>query len=142
MKKNVSRRGFLKFAGAAGIGSVIGTKVFAEPNDPNGQKEQSAQPLELPKRKLGKTGVQISSLAVGLAFDLIDNQIIMRKAVDWGATCWDTSHIYGNGNAELGIGKFFGGNPDVRKKIFLITKASGAKNMEDVENNSTRAFNR
>ena len=39
--KDVSRRGFLKFAGAAGIGSVIGSKVFAEPNDPNGQKEQS-----------------------------------------------------------------------------------------------------
>ena len=142
MKKNVSRRGFLKFASAAGIGSVIGTKVFAEPNDPNGQKEQSAQPLELPKRKLGKTGVQISSLAVGLAFDLIDNQIIMRKAVDWGATCWDTSHIYGNGNAELGIGKFFGGNPDVRKKIFLITKASGAKNMEDVEKQLQTSFQR
>ena len=48
--RDVSRRGFLKFAGAAGIGLVIGSKVFAdstpsasspqaEPNDPNGQKE-------------------------------------------------------------------------------------------------------
>jgi predicted aldo/keto reductase-like oxidoreductase len=159
--KSVSRRGFLKFAGAAGIGSVIGSKVFAgstlstgstgspqaslpqaEPNDPNGQKEQSNQTLELPKRKLGKTGVQISSLAVGIAFDVVDNQILLRKAVDFGATCWDTSHNYGNGNAELGIGKFFEKNPDVRKKIFLITKAHGAKNTEDVEKRLQTSFQR
>ena len=83
-----------------------------------GQKEQSNQTLELPKRKLGKTGVEIPSLAVGVAFNAVDNQIILRKAVDWGVTTWDTSHVYENGNAELGIGKFFEKNPDVRKKTF------------------------
>ena len=131
--KGVSRRRFLEVVGAAGIGSVIGSKVFAEPNDPNGQKEQSDQTLELPKRKLGKTGVEISSLALGVAFNAVDNQIILRKAVDWGVTCWDTSSMYENGNSELGIGKFLEKNPDVRKKLFLITKASGAKNVEDIE---------
>ncbi len=132
VNKGVSRRRFLEVVGAAGIGSVIGSKVFAE-NDPNGQKEQSDQTLELPKRKLGKTGVEMSSLAMGVAFNAVDNQIMLRKAVDWGVTCWDTSHFYENGNAELGIGKFFEKTPDVRKKIFLITKASGAKSVEDVE---------
>jgi predicted aldo/keto reductase-like oxidoreductase len=131
--KNVSRRGFLKFAGAAGIGSVIGSKVFAEPNNPNGPKEQSNQPLELPKRKLGKTGVEIPCLALGVAFNAVDNQIILRKAVEWGVTSWDTSSMYENGNSELGIGKFLEKNPDVRKKLFLMTKASSARNIEDVE---------
>jgi predicted aldo/keto reductase-like oxidoreductase len=131
--KNVSRRGFLKFAGAAGIGSVIGSKVFAEPNDPNGQKEQTTQSLELPKRKLGKTGVEIPCLALGVAFNAVDNQIILRKAVDWGVTTWDTSSMYENGNSELGIGKFLEKNPDVRKKLFLMTKATFAKNVEDIE---------
>jgi predicted aldo/keto reductase-like oxidoreductase len=148
--KNVSRRGFLKFAGATGIGSVIGSKVFAgstgspqaEPNDPNGPKEQSNQPLELPKRKLGKTGVEISSLAVGVAFNAVDNQVMLRKAVDWGATCWDTSHFYENGNSELGIGKFFEKTPDVRKKIFLITKASFAKTTEEIEKRLQTSFQR
>jgi hypothetical protein len=53
--KGVSRCRFLEVVGAAGIGSVIGSKIFAdstpsassgqasspqaEPNDPNGQKE-------------------------------------------------------------------------------------------------------
>jgi len=131
--KSVSRRGFLKFAGAAGIGSVIGSKVFAEPNDPNGPKEQSDQKLELPKRKLGKTGVEIPCLALGVAFNAVDNQIILRKAVDLGVTSWDTSSMYENGNSELGIGKFIEKNPDVRKKLFLMTKASFAKTIEDVE---------
>ena len=129
----LSRRGFLKFAGAAGIGSVIGSKVFAEPNDPNGPKEQSNQPLELPKRKLGKTGVEIPCLALGVAFNAVDNQIILRKAVNWGVTTWDTSSMYENGNSELGIGKFIEKNPDARKKLFLMTKASFAKNIEDIE---------
>jgi predicted aldo/keto reductase-like oxidoreductase len=131
--KGVSRRRFLEVVGAAGIGSVIGSKVFADSNEPNGQKEQSAQPLELPKRKLGKTGVEISCLALGVAFNAVDNQIILRKAVDWGVTTWDSSPMYENGNSELGIGKFFEKNPDARKKLFLMTKASGAKNVEDVE---------
>ena len=113
--KGVSRRGFLKFASAAGIGSVISSKVFAEPNDPNGQKEQSTPPLELPKRKLGKTGVEIPCLALGVAFNAVDNQIILRKAVDWGVTTWDSSPMYENGNSELGIGKFLEKNWETKR---------------------------
>ncbi len=146
----VSRRGFLKFAGAAGIGSVIASKVFAdstsspqaEPNEPNGQKEQSTQLLELPKRKLGKTGVEIPCLALGVAFNAVDNQIVLRKAVDWGATCWDTSSFYENGNSELGIGKFLEKDTGVRKEIFLMTKASFAKNAEEIEKKLQTSFQR
>jgi len=127
----VSRRGFLKFAGAAGISSVFASKVLdgAESNDSN----TATQTPELPRRKLGKTGVEIPCLAFGVAFNAYDNQIILRKAVDWGVTTWDTSNFYENGNSELGIGKFFDKNPEVRKKIFLITKASGAKTINDVD---------
>ena len=131
--KNVSRRGFLKFAGAAGIGSIIGSKAFGEPNEVSEKKEQVTQSLELPKRKLGKTGVEIPCLALGVAFNAVDNQIILRKAVDWGVTTWDSSPVYENGNGELGIGKYFEKNPEARKKLFLVTKASGAKNIEDIE---------
>jgi predicted aldo/keto reductase-like oxidoreductase len=131
--KGVSRRRFLEVVGAAGISSVIGSKVFAEPNEPNGQKEQSTPPIELPKRKLGKTGVEIPCLALGVAFNAVDNQIILRKAVNWGVTTWDTSSFYENGNSELGIGKFIEKNPDVRKKLFIMTKASFARNPEEIE---------
>ena len=77
---------------------------------------------------------------VGVAFNAVDNQIILRKAVDWGVTTGIPRIFMRNGNAELGIGKFFEKNPDVRKKIFLITKASGAKNMEDMEKQLQTSF--
>lgn len=133
--KGVSRRRFLQFAGAASIGSIVGKNAFAEQNEPNSTNEQPAseQPIELPKRKLGKTGVEIPCLALGVAFNAMDNQLTLRKAVDWGVTCWDTSNFYENGNAELGIGKFLEKNPDVRNKLFIVTKASNARNADDVE---------
>ncbi|MFH1369758.1 MAG: aldo/keto reductase [Planctomycetota bacterium] len=131
--KSVNRRQFLKAAGAAGLGSIVGAKVFAEPNDPNVKQQQPNQPTELPKQKLGKTGVEIPCLALGVAFNAMDNQLILRKAIDWGVTCWDTSHFYENGNSELGIGKFLQKNPDERKKLFIVSKASFARTAEDVE---------
>ena len=70
---------------------------------------------------------------MGVAFNAVDNQIILRKAIDWGVTTWDTSSFYENGNSELGIGKFIEKNPGIRQKLFLMTKASFAKNVEDIE---------
>jgi predicted aldo/keto reductase-like oxidoreductase len=133
--RSVNRRQFLKFAGAAGIGSIVGKSAFAEPNEPNSPKDQSEteQPVELPKRKLGKTGIEIPCLALGVAFNAMDNQLILRKAVDWGVTCWDTSNNYENGNAESGIGKFLEKNPDMRKKLFIVTKASFARTPDEIE---------
>lgn len=133
MKRNVNRRQFLKAAGIAGIGSVVGSKVFADPNDPNAKQEKSNPPVELPRRKLGKTGVEIPCLVFGVAFNAMDNQLILRKSIDWGVTTWETSNFYENGNAELGIGKFLEKNPEMRQKLFIITKASFAKNTEEVE---------
>jgi predicted aldo/keto reductase-like oxidoreductase len=145
MKKNdnsVNRRQFLKAAGAAGIGSIMGSNVFGEPNDPNVKQEQPNQPAELPKRKLGKTGVEIPCLSLGVAFNAMDNQLILRKAIDWGVTCWDTSHFYENGNSELGIGKFLQKNPDERKKLFIVSKASFAKTPQEVEKRLQTSFER
>jgi predicted aldo/keto reductase-like oxidoreductase len=77
--------------------------------------------------------VEIPCLALGVAFNAMDNQLILRKAIDWGVTCWDTSSFYENGNSELGIGKFLQKNPDARKKLFIVTKASFAKTPQEVE---------
>jgi predicted aldo/keto reductase-like oxidoreductase len=131
----MKRRDFLKFAGAAGISSIVAKKVFAEPNDTNDPNSgiQTEQPIELPKRKLGKTGVELPCLALGVAFNAMDNQLTLRKALDWGLTTWESANFYENGNAELGIGKFLEKNPDVRSKLFIITKASFARNPDEIE---------
>ena len=132
-KNKINRRNFLKSVGAVGLGSVIASKQKAdagEPNnaDPNASKQQQEPKLpQVPKRKLGKTGVEVPVLALGGGVDFVENQIILKKAIEWGVTYWDTAYTYANGNSELGIGKFLKKNPQERKKLFIVSKASGIK---------------
>jgi predicted aldo/keto reductase-like oxidoreductase len=130
----INRRNFLKTMGAAGLGSVfVSARVKAGPNEPNTGKTQEATYPQVPKRKLGKTGAEVPCLAMGGAVNLIDNQIMLRKALEWGVTYWDTSDSYEGGNSELGIGKYLSNNPQMRKELFIVTKAYGTKTTEDVE---------
>jgi predicted aldo/keto reductase-like oxidoreductase len=137
----VNRRNFLKTIGAAGLGSVLASAdAKSKPNAP--EKPQKTQLPQVPKRKLGKTGVEVPCLSIGLMYNLLENQIILRKALEWGVNYWDTSTAYAGGNSELGIGKFFAGNPDARKDVFLVTKASGATNVAKVEKRLHTSFER
>ncbi|MDD5327863.1 MAG: aldo/keto reductase [Phycisphaerae bacterium] len=132
-QNKINRRNFLKTVGAAGLGSVFAsTGAKAEPNEPNMAKTQELQP-QMPKRKLGKTGVEVPILSLGTMFDVVENQVILRKALQWGINYWDTAHNYGGGNSELGVGKYLSNNPNVRKDLFIATKASGAETVADVE---------
>ena len=87
----------------------------------------------MPRRKLGKTGVDVPCLALGGEVNFVDNQIILRKALEWGVNYWDTAHWYAGGNSELGIGKFLSKNPEARKELFIASKASGARTIANVE---------
>ncbi len=141
----INRRNFLKTMGAAGLapylirGSAEATAGPGEPktSDPNAPpKSQKTKIPQMPRRKLGKTGVEVSCLCLGGDFSFIDKQIVLRKALEWGVTYWDTAYNYGRGNAELGIGKFLSKNPKARKKLFIVSKAAifwGAITAEKVE---------
>ncbi|UCC22391.1 MAG: aldo/keto reductase [Planctomycetota bacterium] len=133
--KRIDRRNFLKTIGATGLGSVLGSaRLKAEPVDSNTcAKPKRAEVPELPKRKLGKTGVEVPVLALGGDFNFVDEQIRLHEALDWGINYWDTAHFYGRGNSERGIGKFLAKDPETRKKLFIATKASGAKNEDEIE---------
>ncbi len=125
-KSRINRRAFLGRIGAAGLGSVLAAaQTKAEPNEPNtpAKAKQDEFP-QVPKRRLGKTGVEVPVLALGA--NRLDNQIILRNAVRWGVTYWDTAHSYVGGNSEITIGKFIAKNPQARKKLFIVSKASGA----------------
>ena len=65
--KRINRRNFLKAAGLVGVGSVI-TAAKVKAADANGPNVPAAQPpiQKVPKRKLGKTGVEIPVLSLGL----------------------------------------------------------------------------
>jgi len=126
----INRRNFLKTIGATGLGSVFASaQAKAGPNEPTQEPEYP----QVPRRKLGKTGVEVPCLAMGGTVNLLENQIMLRKALEWGVTYWDTSDSYEGGNSELGIGKYLSKNPQMRKKLFIVTKAYGTKSTEDIE---------
>jgi predicted aldo/keto reductase-like oxidoreductase len=131
----INRRNFLKTIGAAGLGSVLASSgLRADPNEPNAaQKTEEPKFPELPKRKLGKTGIEIPVLSSGLAFDVNANKWILKANLKYNVTCWDTAYNYSGGNSEIGIGGFLSQNPEARKKLFIVTKASEANTAEAVE---------
>ncbi|MFC1781001.1 aldo/keto reductase [Planctomycetota bacterium] len=144
--KNVDRRDFLKTIGTAGIATSLANVTNAlassepqagpaEPNapvDPNAAQQEQAL-LVAPRKDLGKTGVKVSSLGLGMMYNVVDNQIILRSALRYGVNYWDTANNYGGGNSELGIGVFFERNPEERENIFLVSKASNANSVAQIE---------
>jgi predicted aldo/keto reductase-like oxidoreductase len=115
-----TRRDFVKVVGIAGIAAAGAgvTGAISLPEKPAGANNANSTP----KRKLGKTGVEVSILNLGGMFDTINNQLLLRQALKWGVTFWDTAESYGNGLSEEGFGRFFARNPEARKEIFLTTK--------------------
>lgn len=117
-KNGLTRRNFLRAVGIGGI-AVTGAEMERAIAAP---APGEAQAQTIPKRKLGKTGVEVSTLCLGGMFDTINNQLLLRQAYNWGVTYWDTAEGYGNGRSEEGMGRYFSRNPEARKNIFLVTK--------------------
>ena len=138
-KNQINRRNFLRTTAAAGLGSVFASKITkAGPNEPNAaatssEKTQEPKYPQVPTRKLGKTGVDVPALALGAMFNIVENQIILRKTLQWGVNYWDTANNYAGGNSEIGIGNFLLKNPQARKQVFIVSKASRARTVADVE---------
>jgi predicted aldo/keto reductase-like oxidoreductase len=122
MGKNMTRRDFI--AGTIGAGIVLsgaGLPAASEERDAKG----------LPTIILGKTGVRIPRMALGLGsrFCDIDNpeesDQILNYALDHGLYYWDTAHIYENTKngviSEERIGRVVKYR---RKEIFLSTKVT------------------
>lgn len=134
----LDRRDFLKIVATAGAGALFGARQVAgaEP-----ASTTSAAAPQVPTRPFGKTGFTVSCLAMGGMFDIPGNQLVLRKAFDWGVTYWDTADCYEGGRSEPGIGKYFGNNPDARKRIFLVTK-SDSRDPQGMTELLTRSLDR
>jgi uncharacterized protein (DUF1501 family) len=103
-KKTLSRRSFIKAAGATGLGVMLpGASAWPAAN-------------QVPIRPFGKTGRQVSILSMGSMFDTENNQVVLRKAMSLGVTHWDTANTYYGGRSEVGLGRFFKRFPEARKK--------------------------
>jgi predicted aldo/keto reductase-like oxidoreductase len=116
--EGLTRRDFIKTVGLAGI---VSTGLDVEMGTAAPEQTEAGKAV-LPRRKLGKTGVEVPVLALGGMFDTINNQLLLRQSLNWGVNFWDTAQVYGNGLSEEGYGRFLSRNPDARKDLFLTTK--------------------
>jgi predicted aldo/keto reductase-like oxidoreductase len=125
-KGNLSRRDLIKTACAAGLGSVLvplSSLTQAAHGAHGSASTQMPEQMMVPTRPFGKTGVDVSILALGGVLGMSD-QLMFRQALKMGVTYWDTADSYGWGKNEKAIGKYFAKFPGDRKKVFLVTKAA------------------
>ncbi len=120
-KGSISRRNFLKTAGALGAGSLLLpldslTAARAESNT----KESKSKVV--PTRPFGKTGVDVPILCLGHISPSTSN-LFLKQALKMGVGLWDTAANYFGGESERAIGKYFKKFPEDRKKVFLLTKS-------------------
>ncbi len=117
-QSGVTRRSFIRTMGVGGLAAAaLNLTGLAGAQPPAG-----SQAAAMPRRRLGKTGAEVSILCLGGMFDTINNQLLLRQAFNWGVTYWDTAEGYGYGLSEEGFGRFFTRYPETRKDIFLVTK--------------------
>jgi hypothetical protein len=110
-----TRRAFLKAACATGAASTMALKNLAA--------LAADEAVVVPTRPFGKTGIAVPVLGFGTSLHVAFGQLLLKQAVKWGVTYWDTANTYMGGNSEKAIGKYFSKFPEDRKKVFLVTKS-------------------
>jgi uncharacterized protein len=118
----INRRAFLKSVTAVcAVGSQASSLLAAdEPSLTDGKSK-------LPHRPLGKTGVQVSALALGGVIGMQlppstehDPAALAESALDLGITYFDSAPSYNNGQSETNYGQVLARR---RKEVFLATKS-------------------
>lgn len=121
----IDRRRFLQASlvstATVAAGSMLHNTSAAEPVPPNMTNPASA---EIPRRRLGKTGQQVSIIGVGgyhlgTMPSLDDAMRLVQEAVDAGITFFDNAWEYNNHRSEEWMGQALQGRRD---KVFLMTK--------------------
>ena len=108
------RRAFLQ-AGALATAAALGAASSVEAQD------APAKTPVLPKRKLGKTGLEITMLEMGTGAlrERGTLERLIRLSYAQGVRTFDTARAYGS---EPGFKRWLEQNPAVRKEIVLVTK--------------------
>jgi uncharacterized protein len=121
-KKGMDRREFLK-SSTTGLGAFL----FLSPN---GQKDGAARlaqqqdPKKFPTRVLGRTGLQLPVITMGVMNS--DNPNLIRAALDAGMKHLDTAHVYMRGKNEEVIGEVLKGR--ARDSFLISTKVNLPRN--------------
>jgi uncharacterized protein len=112
------RRGFIQTS-AAGTAAASALAANGSAGQAPAEPAPASKAVELPRRALGKTGVEVTILNEGSvrgpgAFDRL-----LRYSFSKGVRYFDTAAAYGT---EKAFKAWFTAMPEVRKQIFLATK--------------------
>ncbi|MEQ8968779.1 MAG: aldo/keto reductase [Coleofasciculus sp. C1-SOL-03] len=134
---NPQRRQFLKRCGVLGAGIALSDLILQSVNQPVAAAPLQKTPIagdtnsmttlnpgEIPRRPLGRTGVDVSAIGLGGAHlgnaSSQEEAIrIVQEAVDAGITFMDNAWEYNNHRSEELMGKALAGRRD---QVFLMTK--------------------
>ena len=116
-QNGTDRRAFLQ-AGALAAAATLGTTSGLQAQDAPAAKPA---PAVLPKRKLGKTGVEMTMLEMGTGAlrERVVLDRLIRLSYAQGVRTFDTARAY---QTEPGFKKWLEENPALRKEIVLVTK--------------------
>ena len=135
-----------KFIGTMATLTVAGTAGFQNVTLAHTESKTELQKKgKLPRRILGKTGVEVSCLIIGGVSGMMavptkefDPAELANAALDAGINYFDTAPSYGNGQSEINYGKVVTRR---RNEIFLSTK-TGSRNydgaMKEIETSLKR----
>jgi aryl-alcohol dehydrogenase-like predicted oxidoreductase len=115
----VTRREFLQLAVAATLAPATGC---------GGSEGMAASTGGVPRRRLGRTGVEVSLVGLGgwhmgIQPDEAESVRIVRAAVDGGITFLDNCWDYNDGESERRMGKAL--RDGYRERVFLMSKLDG-----------------
>jgi aryl-alcohol dehydrogenase-like predicted oxidoreductase len=110
----IDRRGFI----GVGTGALTAAAMCGDGQQQSAQAAPTTKSAELPKRPLGRSGVQISMLNLGTWMSPGGDRLL-RFAWANGIRYFDTAKSYGT---EPMIGRWLQTMPGSRKDLFLVTK--------------------
>jgi hypothetical protein len=127
---------------AAAAGGTV--RVRAGLAGESSEREKPAKPA-IPRRLLGRTGVQVSALVLGGFVAMkepptarFDPAELAKAALDAGINYFDTAPAYGNGQSEQNFGQVLAAR---RKEVFLATK-TGSRSYEGAMRDVEASFKR
>jgi len=115
------RRAFIQNGAAATVAATALTQAASVAQD---NTLGTGKHVEIPKRMLGKTGVEVTVLNAGTLRVPGALDRLLRFAYSRGVRFFDTAASYGT---EGGFKKWFAAMPEVRPQIFLATKDGVAR---------------
>jgi aryl-alcohol dehydrogenase-like predicted oxidoreductase len=122
---HVGRRQFLAAGLALPVAAEAALDAPKTEKAPPALAPASGKPPAIRKRKLGKTGMEVSEVAFGCM--ITSDQSVIERAADLGVNLFDTARGYQSGNNERLVGAALKGRRD---KVYISTKSAAGTRLE------------